>query len=641
MKKQRVILLIVSLTAFIVVSFKSVLQSDTYKSYYLDQLGVLKDNQQQLLNVVQQSNLSTPDGLDKIKDEIQRTRIALKKVDFWLRYLEPVHYKKINGPLPVEWETEVFEKFEAPYRREGAGLTLASIYLDEEQIEKDSLVELIQLSLHANAVFYEDSITAPLKEYHHFFLCNRLYLLNLSAIYTTGFECPDTDLVIPELIIMVEAVDEIYKVYTKSFPDQPLSVAYLQLYGNMKKYIQTQPADFERFDRFTFIRDFVNPLFTLNQEMIRGYQVVSRSAVDYSLNKTSTSIFDKSLYDAQNSKGVFLRVKDETALAEIRRVGKLLFYDPLLSGNNARSCASCHRPTEYFTDTAFSSSLQFNHTDQLPRNTPSLINANYNHLLMLDGKHISLQDQVTGVIANPIEMGGNKEEVLKKILSCADYQKTFKSLLKYTPHLKEITLDHISSAITIYYSGFSVYDAPFDKVMNKKENPDTAVVKGFNLFMSKAQCATCHFVPQFNGVKPPYTNSEFEVLGVPEQTSFVSLSDDKGRFIVFPSKESHAAFRTGSLRNIEHTAPYMHNGVFSTLEEVIKFYNEGGGAGRGLSVDNQTLSSDSLHLTKAEETYLVIFMKSLNETIPFEKPPLSLPLSKEKLLNSRKVGGEY
>jgi cytochrome c peroxidase len=631
----------VSLTAFIVVSFKSVLQSDSCKLYYLDQVGLLKENQENLLSVIQQSNLNSSEDLDEIKVELNRARIALKNVDFWLRYLEPVSYKKINGPLPVEWETEVFEKFEAPYKREGAGLTLAAIYMNEERVEKDSLLELIQLGLQANTIFYEDSITAPLKEYHHFFLCNRLFLLNLSAIYTTGFECPDTDLVIPELISMVKAVNEIYTVYNKSFPDQQLSTEYLKLYGDMLKYLESQPIDFNHFDRFTFIRDFVNPLFALNQDMIRGYHVVSKSAVDYSLNKSTISIFDKSLYDAQNAKGVFLRVKDEAALVEIRRVGKLLFYDPLLSGNNSRSCASCHRPTEYFTDTAFSTSLQFNRNDLLPRNTPSLINANYNHLLMLDGKHISLQDQVAGVITNPIEMGGSKEEILKKILSCADYQKTFKSLLKYTPHLKEVSMEHISAAITIYYSEFSVYDAPFDRTMNKKENPDTAVVKGFNLFMSKAQCGTCHFVPQFNGVKPPYTNSEFEVLGVPEQKSFVSLSDDKGRFVVYPSKESRSAFRTGSLRNIEHTGPYMHNGVFFTLEEVIKFYNEGGGAGRGLSVDNQTLSSDSLHLTKAEENYLLIFMKSLNESIVFEAPPLNLPLSKDKLLNNRKVGGEY
>jgi cytochrome c peroxidase len=159
--------------------------------------------------------------------------------------------------------------------------------------------------------------------------------------------------------------------------------------------------------------------------------------------------------------------------------------------------------------------------------------------------------------------------------------------------------------------------------------------------MSKAQCATCHFVPQFNGVKPPFVGSEFEVLGVPADTSFKQLSPDKGRYEVNPAVETMNAFRTGSLRNAEHTAPYMHNGVFRTMKEVIDFYDAGGGAGKGLTVPNQTLSSDSLHLTQTEKENLIQFLQTLNEKILFEAPPEKLPLSKNKNLNSRKVGGEY
>ena len=127
--------------------------------------------------------------------------------------------------------------------------------------------------------------------------------------------------------------------------------------------------------------------------MILEYNVSSKSFVDYALNKNSTSIFDKDLYYAQNTKGVFSRVSDTTILNEINDLGKLLFYDPILSGNNLRSCASCHVPTQYFTDTMNQSSLQFNRTDRLPRNTPSLINVRQNHLLMLDGAHITMQNQ--------------------------------------------------------------------------------------------------------------------------------------------------------------------------------------------------------------------------------------------------------
>lgn len=197
------------------------------------------------------------------------------------------------------------------------------------------------------------------------------------------------------------------------------------------------------------------------------------------------------------------------------------------------------------------------------------------------------------------------------------------------------------SALTLYYSKFSKYNAPFDDAMNKKKEVDKSVVNGFNLFMGKAECATCHFAPFFNGVKPPYVGSEFEVLGTPSDKEYKELSVDKGRFKINPAKETLNAFRTGTIRNAAQTKPYMHNGVFNTMSEVIDFYDGGGGAGRGLKVDNQTLSSDSLHLSSQEKLDLIAFITSLNEIIPTEKYPGKLPKSSHKELNKRKVGGEY
>src|SRR5690606_21123046 len=121
------------------------------------------------------------------------------------RYFEPVAYRKLNGPLPVEWETEVFEKFEPPYKRTGAGLTLAEQYLDEENLVKEEMFALVRESIDSLQVFKSDSVTALLKEPDHFFYANRLFLLNLSGIYTTGYECPDTGRIIPELGLMLES----------------------------------------------------------------------------------------------------------------------------------------------------------------------------------------------------------------------------------------------------------------------------------------------------------------------------------------------------------------------------------------------------------------------------------------------------
>jgi cytochrome c peroxidase len=616
-------------------------RSPAYSNLYFETIGEFKSRQSILQNTINISNLSSEKNILAIRKEIETARLKLKNIDFWLRYFEPNAYRKINGPLPVEWENEVFEKFEPPYRREGAGLSLAEISLAQKPLIKDSLLTLIKKSSEAVKTYEADSITSQLNSYSHFFLANRLFILNLSAIYTTGFECPDTSRIIPELLSMLRGTKDIYVNFNLSFPETPLPRQYLDLYEKMISFVNAQADGFFAFDQFGFIRNYVNPLFALNQKLIIDYNVSSINFNDYTLNNDAQSIFDKSLYTSQNTKGVYSLVENEKTLQEIRHIGKLLFYDPILSGNNLRSCASCHKPTQYFTDTTISTALQFDRQQRLPRNAPTLINSVYNHLIMLDGKHVSLQDQGIDVITNPTEMNSNEKELLKKVLSCKVYKDAFKSFLKLTPEEKEITLNHIVSAVTYYDGSFSRYYSPFDEAMNNKAQVSDNVKRGFNLFMSKAKCATCHFVPNFNGVKPPYVGSEFEVLGTPEDNNFAALSSDKGRYMINQAPETLHAFRTGSIRNAEYTGPYMHNGVFKTLEEVIDFYDVGGGQGKKLVVDNQTLPGDSLKLNVSEKNDLIAFIHSLNENIIFEDPPISLPISSDKTLNQRKVGGQY
>lgn len=641
MKKAFILTAFICGITILILSFREKGTIPAYRSVYIERLNGFRQQLSGLLETIEHSDCSKPADLQIIQSRINDARLQLKATDFWLRYFEPTVYKKINGPLPVEWETEVFEKFEKPYKREGAGLTLAALYMEEENFSKDSLRQLVNAALNAMNTYAADSITQNIRSYQHFYLCNRLYLLNLSAIYTTAFECPDTTRVIPELRFMMKTTAGIYESFNNSFPNQALDATYLSLYNKALVFVEEQPDEFSSFDHFSFIKDYINPLFSLNQSAIRNYNIRSTNFVDYSLNKTAASIFDKDIYSGLNPKGIFLRVDDPKELEEIDRVGKQLFYDPILSGNNKRSCASCHKASEYFTDTAIVAAQRFDEKGMLPRNTPSLVNTIYNHLAMLDGRHISLQDQVREVIAKPEEMGSNQNEVLQKVLSCSDYKKTFTRLLKLTPQEDEITIEHIISTITFYYSKFSRYYSPFDEAMDLKGTLSPAAKEGFNLFMSKSQCATCHFVPQFNGVKPPFIGSEFEVLGVPSDTSFHQLSMDKGRYDVNPAEETLHAFRTGSLRNIMHTAPYMHNGVFKTINEVIDFYDAGGGTGKGLLVNNQTLGADSLRLSKTEKESLVAFLRSLDEKIVFDGVPGKLPLSKDKKLNGRKAGGEY
>ncbi|PWK21905.1 cytochrome c peroxidase [Arcicella aurantiaca] len=636
----RVLSFTICFIVFICVAF--VPKDENSLEYFVgDKISKFEASLNTLSTTITNSDLKNPKHRQEIIARIHQSRLLLKSFDFILRYLEPTQYKKINGPLPIEWETEVFEKFEKPYKREGFGLTIAEISINEEETNKDSLLHLIHQAKIGISYFRSDSLQAKLKTSNTYLLANRLFLLNLSAIYTTGFECPDSQQILPELSQMLKSQRDFYTIYNKQFPNNRFPDNYLNLFEQTILFIEKSKDDYSSFSHFRFIRDYVNPLFSLNQRLLNTYHIRSESFNDYSLNKNSKSIFDKTLYFGQNTKGVYGFIEDKYQLEEIKQVGKMLFYDPILSGNNKRSCASCHKPTQFFTDTLHTTSPDFDNTKVLPRNTPSLLNVVFNHLIMLDGKHTSLQAQAEDVIKNPSEMAGDEKIILDKILSCEKYKHIFEKYLKYTPQFDEITIEHITSAITLYYREFSYFVSPFDKAMNKMITLNRKAEKGFNLFMSKAQCGTCHFVPQFNGVKPPYVGSEFEVIGVPNNPNYNQLSPDLGRFGINPAKETKNAFRTTTIRNSAHTMPYMHNGVFKTIDEVIDFYDNGGGLGRNLNVGNQTLSSDSLHLTINEKQELKAFIYSLNETIPKQKAPLSLPISKDNLLNKRKIGGEY
>ncbi|HSH67084.1 MAG TPA: cytochrome C peroxidase, partial [Bacteroidia bacterium] len=140
MKKILVLFFSFTLSGLFFLSFVETNIPTSYALNYQQKVIKFETEQSSLFQLIQNNDLSSEKNSYLIRQKINEVRNNLKAVDFWFRYLEPIAYKKINGPLPVEWETEVFEKFEKPYKREGAGLTLASLYLDEEKIEKNKLL---------------------------------------------------------------------------------------------------------------------------------------------------------------------------------------------------------------------------------------------------------------------------------------------------------------------------------------------------------------------------------------------------------------------------------------------------------------------------------------------------------------------
>jgi len=296
-------------------------------------------------------------------------------------------------------------------------------------------------------------------------------------------------------------------------------------------------------------------------------------------------------------------------------LGKKLFNDQNLSGNGSRSCASCHKPELAFTD-GLPRGLSLDNITPLKRNTPTLLNAVFQTKQFYDSRETMLEFQISAVVHNEKEMGGSIAKLAKNIKEQKDFSALF--TVAYPDDKDPVNIYNIANAIASYLRSLQSLNSKFDQyIRNENVSFSASEKNGFNLFMGKAKCATCHFIPLFNGLVPPqFTETESEVIGVPATNKKPSILDaDSGKYYFTKSQVHLFAFKTPTLRNIALTAPYMHNGVFATLEEVIDFYNNGGGEGLKIAPETQTLPPGKLNLNKKEIKEMVAFLRTLTDTV--------------------------
>jgi cytochrome c peroxidase len=271
-------------------------------------------------------------------------------------------------------------------------------------------------------------------------------------------------------------------------------------------------------------------------------------------------------------------------------LGKQLYFDARLSKNNSVSCAFCHNPGTGFADARQFSIGAFGTSGG--RQAPTVYNTGFIPLQFWDGRAGSLEEQAIGPIHNPIEMAEMHETVVPKIAKIAAYQKQFQLIFGGGP-----SLQHIAEAIAAFERTIVSQNSAFDKhAMGEAGAMNEAALRGLELFRGKARCILCH-----NG--PNFTDNKFHNVGVPQVGP---LKEDLGRYLVTRAQKDKGAFKTPTLRSIVETAPYMHDGVFKTLEEVIDFFDAGGGSNPNLSPLMKPLG-----LSSEEKTDLVEFLKAL------------------------------
>ncbi len=250
------------------------------------------------------------------------------------------------------------------------------------------------------------------------------------------------------------------------------------------------------------------------------------------------------------------------------------------------------------------------------RHTPTLLNAALAPAQFADERAITLEEQVVRVLESPTEMASSIDRAARTLADRPDYRAAFAATFADTGD-DAITPWHVRAALAAFVRSLVALDSRFDRAVRG----DTAQLspeerQGFNLFMGKAGCGTCHFAPLFSGNTPPlYQSSDIEVVGTPlSPTSPAVLDPDSGRARIDHLPAHLNGFKTPTVRNAVLTAPFMHNGAFASLDQVIAFYDRGGGMGAGARIADQTLSPDPLHLTAADRRALVAFLGTLTDT---------------------------
>jgi len=317
---------------------------------------------------------------------------------------------------------------------------------------------------------------------------------------------------------------------------------------------------------------------------------------------------------------------DNPTTPEKVELGRLLFFDPILSDDNTLSCAHCHHPHLGFSDGlprsrghgAKGAGRERTGGIELTRGAPTLWNTVYNHRQFWDGRAAHLEEQARMVITTPEEVNADPAELVRELKAIPEYRALFDKAFGGKDG-ESITFKNITYAIAAFQRTLVSFNSRFDRYAAGDGSALSPQEKrGLKLFLSpKTRCNECHGIPTF-------ANRDFKVIGVPNP-------NDGPADVAKPEAERgrgggpNGAFKIPTLRNIALTAPYMHNGVFETLEEVLDFYAGGGGRGLGLEVPLQDDKIRKFTLTPQEKADLIAFLLALTDESAMPEIPARVP----------------
>lgn len=533
-------------------------------------------------------------------------RDSFKRVELAIEYYTPSAGRELNGPaLP---EVEDGEGPEVVLEPTGFQVVEEMLFDDEAQEIAPALVEetatLRVIASRAHTMLAAQAVTDD-----RVWDAVSLEIARIMALGVPGFDSPVAGHSLREAASALEGVAATLNVYRT---DDGSWRTLDTLVRGARAALETTTSR-EAFDHFDFLVRHANPV----AHEIRARRValgIGLPTERRAFRLEAASLLDSAAFDVL----AFAPVDATPGTPAQVQIGERLFADTRLSGDGRRACTSCHLVERGFTD-----GLRVNRTRAgapLLRNTPTVLNSALQVGSFTDLRVTYLEDQITAVIENVDEMHGHLEESARVLSADTAMRRQLHEAFRGTSMANDtvITGAQVRHALATYIRSLTTMNSPMDRALRGDTTALSAEQRaGFNVFVGKGKCATCHFLPLTNGTVPPmYQKTEVEVIGVPTAPVVAKgrIDPDEGRFRITRSAPHRFAFRTPSLRNVAITAPYMHNGVYRTLESVVDFYNRGGGAGIGIALEYQTLPPDTLGLTPKEQPELVAFLGALTDT---------------------------
>jgi len=544
-------------------------------------------------------------SLEKLQQTLRSTRNSFKEIEFFVAYHYPEFTKTHLNAAPL-FHIEAAGTSAYTLPPEGLQVLDELIFSDEANEKKEEISTITNFLYNSYANFYLSTLNNGLSSGNNKTLPLRIELIRIYSLGVTGFDTPGSLNISEEAAHALKGMSEYIndEAYFKNFKTEKANLTIQQAITYLGKN-----TDFESFDRIEFYKQFVQPLY----EELGSWDGNPDDLKNFSgWNVSNKDFFKADFFDPY----FYTILKPSEDSEELKNLGEKIFYDQNFSANGTMSCASCHLPENAYTDLKQKSASNVEGKTVL-RNSPSLYNAVFAKRFFYDMRAFYLEQQAEHVIYNQDEFNTDYKKIVQKLNGNKEYKKEFKKVFKDG----KINKQNFSKALSSFVASLYSFESDFDRFMRNEKEISEDAKKGFNLFMGKANCATCHFAPHFSGLVPPFFNeNESEVLGVtkkPITNLPLELDGDKGRINSNVKKENswiyENSFKTMTVRNIALTKPYFHNGAFNTLEEVIDFYNEGGGEGLGLPMKNQTLPADKLDLTEIEKNQLIAFLNTLTD----------------------------